>query len=212
MWGPVPQPQTILVVAPMYHSTGFTTLSNMLGGDHLVILQKFDAARIVDVIERHRISTFTATPTMLKRIADLPDIDDRDLSSIEWILQGAAPMPPSLVERWIELIGAERILMAYGMTEALGITALRGDEWLHHRGSVGLPQRGTEVRILGPRRRRTAGRRDRRHLHAGAGLRRLDVPRRGLRSTSTPTGWRRSATWVISTTTATCTWPTVGST
>jgi bile acid-coenzyme A ligase len=150
MWGPVPQPQTILVVAPMYHSTGFTTMSNMLGGDHLVILQKFDAARIVDVIERHRISTFTATPTMLKRIADLPDIEDRDLSSIEWILQGAAPMPPSLVERWIELIGAERILMAYGMTEALGITALRGDEWLQHRGSVGLPQRGTEVHILGP--------------------------------------------------------------
>ncbi len=150
MWAPVPQPQTILVVAPMYHSTGFTTLSNMLGGDHLVILQKFDAAQIVDLVERHRITTFTATPTMLKRIADLPGIDQRDLSSIEWILQGAAPMPPSLVERWIELIGAERILMAYGMTEALGITALRADEWLAHRGSVGLPQRGTEVSILGP--------------------------------------------------------------
>jgi len=150
MWGPVPTPQTILVVAPMYHSTGFTTLNNMLGGDHLVIMQKFDAAQIVDVIERHRVSTFTATPTMLKRISDLPDIDERDLSSIEWILQGAASMPPSLVERWIELIGAERILMAYGMTEALGITALRGDEWLEHRGSVGLPLRGTEVSILGP--------------------------------------------------------------
>jgi bile acid-coenzyme A ligase len=150
MWGPVPQPQTILVVAPMYHSTGFTTLNNLLGGDRLVIMQKFDAAQIVDLIERHRVSTFTATPTMLKRITDLPDIDERDLSSIEWILQGAAPMPPSLVERWIELIGAERILMAYGMTEALGITALRGDEWLQHRGSVGLPLRGTEVRILGP--------------------------------------------------------------
>ena len=149
MWGPVQQPQTILVVAPMYHSTGFSTLSNMLGGDHLVILQKFDAAQIVDIIERHRITTFTATPTMLKRIADLPDIDGRDLSSIEWILQGAAPMPPSLVDRWIELIGAERILMAYGMTEALGITALRGDEWLAHRGSVGVPQRGTEVSIIG---------------------------------------------------------------
>ena len=150
MWGPVPTPQTILVVAPMYHSTGFTTLNNMLGGDHLVIMQKFDAAQIVDVIERHRVSTFTATPTMLKRISDLPDIDERDLSSIEWILQGAASMPPSLVERWIELIGAERILMAYGMTEALGITALRGDQWLDHRGSVGLPMRGTEVSILGP--------------------------------------------------------------
>ena len=178
MWGPVPTPQTILVVAPMYHSTGFTTLNNMLGGDHLVIMQKFDAALIVDVIERHRVSTFTATPTMLKRIADLPDIDERDLSSIEWILQGAAPMPPSLVERWIELIGAERILMAYGMTEALGITALRGDEWLDHRGSVGLPMRGTEVSILGPDGDDAAAGRDRRHLHAGAGVRRVDLPRR----------------------------------
>ena len=81
--------------------------------------------------------TFTATPTMLQRIADLPGIDDRDLSSIDWILQGAAPMPPSLVHRWADLIGPERILMAYGMTEAIGITALRGDEWLAHEGSVG---------------------------------------------------------------------------
>jgi bile acid-coenzyme A ligase len=85
---------------------------------------------------------------MLQRIADLPGIDDRDLSSLDWILQGAAPMPPSLVHRWAGLIGAERILMAYGMTEALGITALRGDEWLEHEGSVGRGQRGTEVRIL----------------------------------------------------------------
>jgi bile acid-coenzyme A ligase len=39
--------------------------------------------------------------------------------------------------------------MSYGMTEALGITALRGDEWLEHEGSVGRGLRGTEVRILG---------------------------------------------------------------
>ena len=48
--------------------------------------------------------------------------------------------------------------MAYGMTEAIGITALRGDEWMAHEGSVGRGQRGTEV--AGPRRgrrRRPAG-------------------------------------------------------
>jgi bile acid-coenzyme A ligase len=38
--------------------------------------------------------------------------------------------------------------MAYGMTEGLGITALRGDEWLAHVGSVGRGFRDTEVRIL----------------------------------------------------------------
>jgi bile acid-coenzyme A ligase len=147
-WHEVPRPQTVLVLAPMYHTNGFVSLLSMLGGDTVVLLQRFDAARIVDLVERHRVSTFTATPTMLKRIAEVPGIDGRDLSSIEWILQGAAPMPPSLVERWIELIGAERIVMAYGMTEAIGITALRGDEWLAHRGSVGRGIRATEVRIL----------------------------------------------------------------
>jgi bile acid-coenzyme A ligase len=150
MWAPVSRPQTILVLAPMYHTNGFSTLFTLHGGDRLVIMQKFDAARVLDVIEKHRVTTFTATPTMLKRIADEPDIDLRDLSSIEWILQGAAPMPPSLVERWGGLIGFDRVVMAYGMTEAIGLTALRGDEWLAHRGSVGKGVRGTEIQILDP--------------------------------------------------------------
>ena len=150
LWNPVPRPQTIAVLAPMYHANGFTTLYSLLAGDRLVVLEKFDAARVVDVIERHRVSTFTATPTMLQRIADLPGIDGRDLSSIQWFIQGAAPMPPSLVHRWAGLIGPERIVMAYGMTEGLGLTALRGDEWMAREGSVGLGIRGTEVRILGP--------------------------------------------------------------
>ena len=74
---------------------------------------------------------------MLQRIADLPGVDDRDLSSLEWVLQGAAVIPPSLVHRIIDLIGAEQFFMAYGMTEGLGLTALRADEWLTHQGSVG---------------------------------------------------------------------------
>ncbi len=148
-WAPVPRPQTILVLAPMYHVNAFATLNNMLAGDRLVVVEKFDAARVVDLIERYRITTFTATPTMLQRIADLPGIEQRDLSSLEWILQGAAPMPPTLVHKWAAMIGAERVVMAYGMTEGIGLTALRGDEWMRHEGSVGKGFRGTEVRILG---------------------------------------------------------------
>jgi bile acid-coenzyme A ligase len=148
-WGrEVPRPQVILVLAPMYHTNGFATIHSLLGGDRLVVIDKFDAAQVVDLIERHRVTTFTATPTMLKRIADLPDVDDRDLSSLEWILQGAAPMPPSLVRRWADLIGAERIIMAYGMTEGLGVTALSGEEWMARPGSVGRGLRETELRIL----------------------------------------------------------------
>jgi bile acid-coenzyme A ligase len=149
-WEPVPRPQAVLVLAPMYHVNAFATLNQMLAGDRLFVLDKFDAALAVDVIERHRITTFTATPTMLQRMADLPDIDDRDLSSLVWIAQGAAPMPSSLVHRWANLIGAAKIVMAYGMTEGIGLTALRGDEWMDHQGSVGRGFRDTELKILDP--------------------------------------------------------------
>ena len=148
-WGrAIPRPQTVLVLGPMYHANGFHAFYSLLGGDHVVVLESFDAALAVDAIERHRASMFNCTPTMLKRIADLPGANDRDLTSIEWICQGAAPMPPYLVRRWIDLIGAERVIMAYGMSEGLGVTAIRGDEWMDHEGSVGRPVRDSEVCIL----------------------------------------------------------------
>ncbi len=149
-WMPVPRPQTVLVLAPMYHVNAFTALHNLLAGDRLVVMEKFDATRALELIERYRVTTFTATPTMLQRMADSPLADRADLSSLVFIQQGAAPMPPSLVHRWVGLIGAERIFMSYGMTESLGITALRGDEWMRHEGSVGTGYRGTKTKVLGP--------------------------------------------------------------
>ena len=149
-WEPTPQPQTILVPGPMYHTNGFSPLTYLLGGDRLVVLEKFDAAIVVDAIERYRVTNFTATPTMLARIAALPDIHQRDFSSIAWILQGAAVIPHALLHTWFDLLSPEQVVMAYGMTENLGLTALRGDEWLAHPGSVGRGFRDTEVRILDP--------------------------------------------------------------
>ena len=147
-WEPIDLPQVILVPAPMYHTNGFLTLNFLLGGDVLVLLERFDAALVLDTIEQHRISTFTATPTMLQRIAQREDVRERDLSSVRWIMQGAAVMPASLLRTWFELLSPERVVMAYGMTENLGLAALRGDEWLEHPGSVGRGFRETEIRIL----------------------------------------------------------------
>src|SRR3989440_549626 len=72
-WGRlIPRPQTVLVLGPMYHLNGFYGLLNLIGGDRLVVLESFDASRAVGAIEKHRVSTFYCTPTMLKRMAALP--------------------------------------------------------------------------------------------------------------------------------------------
>lgn len=145
---PVSRPQTILVPAPMYHTNGFMTLHSLLGGDTLVVMERFDARLFVDTIERYGITTFTATPTMLQRVAAVPGIGSRDLSTVEWILQGAAMMPPALLQQWFDLLAPGKVVMAYGMTEQLGLTALTGEEWLTHQGSVGRGFRDTEITIL----------------------------------------------------------------
>jgi bile acid-coenzyme A ligase len=146
-WAPIPRPQVILTPGPMYHTNGFNPLFYLLGGDRIVVLEKFSAAAVLDAIERHGVTHFTATPTMLARIADA-GAAERDLSSVEWIMQGAASMPPDLLRRWFDLLAPEKVVMAYGMTENLGLATLRGDEWLRHEGSVGKGFRETEIRIL----------------------------------------------------------------
>ena len=147
-WAPVPRPQTILVPGPMYHTNGFNPLLYLLSGDRLVVLEKFSATSVLDAIEKHRVTHFTATPTMLGRIAAVPGVGQRDLSSVDWIMQGAATMPSELLHRWFELLSPEQVVMAYGMTENLGLASLRGDEWLRHPGSVGRGFRETEIKIL----------------------------------------------------------------
>ncbi len=51
-YGPLPQPQWVLVPAPLYHTNGFTALRNLMAGVQVVLLERFNAPRILDLIER----------------------------------------------------------------------------------------------------------------------------------------------------------------
>ena len=149
-YGPMPHPQLVLVPGPLYHTVGFSATNHLLAGDSVVLLERFDAARVVDLIESRKVNGMTGATVILQRIARLDDIEARDLSSLLWVQQGAASLPHWLARRWIELVGPERFFMSYGMSEGLGLCVIRGDEWLQHPGSVGRPWRSTSVRIVGP--------------------------------------------------------------
>jgi bile acid-coenzyme A ligase len=139
-----------LIPAPLYHTNGFSMYRTMLLDEPVLLMEKFDAARFVDLVERYRVNKFIAVPTMLQRIARLPGVAERDWSSVFAVQQGGAPIPDWLVEAWFELVGPEHFYMSYGSTEGVGLAVIRGDQWLHHRGSVGPGHDGTEIRIVGP--------------------------------------------------------------
>ncbi|MDQ1360155.1 MAG: bile acid-coenzyme ligase [Acidimicrobiaceae bacterium] len=149
-WGPISADQLILTPGPIYHNNGFLTMSNLLSGYRAVLMERFRADHMVDLIERHRVTGFTGATPMFQRVAQLPDIASRDFSSIEWTMQGAAVLPQWLARFWFDLIGPERFYMTYGSSEGAGVVACRGDGWLEHPGTLGQPWTETEIRILGP--------------------------------------------------------------
>jgi bile acid-coenzyme A ligase len=137
-----------LTTSPLYHVNGFAYAYNPLLQDSpIVLMERFDAARAVDLIERYRVAYTVMVPTMLLRIARLEDVRSRDFSSIERIVYGGASIPEWVVRAWFELVPPERFVFSYGGSEGHGLVMTTGDQWLEHPGTVGKPLLG-EAKIL----------------------------------------------------------------
>ena len=140
--------QVQLLCAPLYHNSPHLCAFGGLADDHtLVLMERFDAARAVDAIARHRVQYAYMPPIIMRRIIMLPNVRERDFSSLEAIQSSAAPCPPWLKRAWIDVIGAEKVYEVYGSSEGIGATIVRGDAWLRHPGTVGKPL-SCELRIL----------------------------------------------------------------
>jgi bile acid-coenzyme A ligase len=138
---------TALVCGPLYHGAPATLLHfALLNDSKVVLMERFEAARAVRLIREHRIRFVFFVPTQMKRVIELPDLSREDFDSVRTLYHTAAFCPPALKRRWMEFLGAERVVELYGANDGLGITVIRGQEWLDHPGSVGRPL-GCEVRI-----------------------------------------------------------------
>jgi bile acid-coenzyme A ligase len=141
--------QVVLISGPLYHNGPFTAYISLFDGCPVVLMERFNAERAVELIERHGVNWTFMVPTQMQRIARLPGVERRDFSSLEGLYHSGAPCPPWLKRWWLRVLGPERVFEAYGATESIGGIYIRGDEWLEHPGSVGRA-RLADVRILGP--------------------------------------------------------------
>ena len=140
---------TYLSPAPLYHAAPHVAinLTIRLGGT-AIIMEHFDAAQYLRLVEQYKVTHTQLVPTMFSRMLKLPD-EERlryDLSSLEVAVHAAAPCPVQVKSQIIDWWGPI-IHEYYGMTEAMGITACDSAEWLAHRGTVGQVKFG-ELHIL----------------------------------------------------------------
>jgi len=143
--------ETALIPGPLYHAGPFmASWQQLLCGGRVVLMERFDAARCLELVERHRVDYALFVPTMMQRIWRLPEAERerRDLASLHTVMCSGAPSPAWLKRAWIDWLGPERIVEAYGGTERIAGTQITGVEWLAHPGSVGRPTGGRKIRIL----------------------------------------------------------------
>jgi fatty-acyl-CoA synthase len=125
--------------APLYHSAPLRyNMMTMFAGGTAYIMEKFDAGKALELIERHRITHSQWVPIMFSRMLALPEAvrRDTDVSSMRFAIHAAAPCPVSVKAAMIEWWGPV-IYEYYASTETIGVTMIGPEEWLAHPGSVG---------------------------------------------------------------------------
>ena len=131
-----------LACGPLYHvgALDLTTTSLIAAGATTIIHRVFDAADVVDELERSRVTAVWLAPAMVNAIMALPDIEQRDLSSVRVVINGGEKMPIPLIERVQRTFPRAWFADAYGLTETVsGDTFLDRDSLVSKLGSVGRP-------------------------------------------------------------------------
>ncbi|MGH8996316.1 MAG: acyl-CoA synthetase [Acidimicrobiales bacterium] len=131
-----------LACGPLYHvgALDLTTTSLIAAGASVIVHPAFDAAKVVDEIERSKVTTVWLAPAMVNAIMALPDIERRELSSVRVIINGGEKMPIPLIERIQRTFPSAWFADAYGLTEtASGDTFLDRHSIVRKLGSVGRP-------------------------------------------------------------------------
>ena len=139
-----------LACGPLYHvgALDLTTTSLIGVGATTIIHRTFDAAAVVDELERSRVTAVWLAPAMVNAIMALPDLEQRDLSSVRVIINGGEKMPIPLIERIQRTFPSAWFADAYGLTETVsGDTFLDRDSIVTKLGSVGRPCLHLELEV-----------------------------------------------------------------
>ena len=140
-----------LTCAPLFHIGGLnvTTLIGLQNGGHVVLHRSFDAGQVLADIARYRVQTLFGAPAMFLFMAQHPAFATTDLSSVDVLIGGGAPVPESLVTLY--KARGIKLCQGYGLTETAPFATFLGSRWIERKpGSAGTPPLYGEVRVVNP--------------------------------------------------------------
>jgi acyl-CoA synthetase (AMP-forming)/AMP-acid ligase II len=141
---------TVIGVLPFFHIYGMTVIMNqaLRMGASVVTMPRFDLGTFLDLLERHRVTKAHLVPPIILALAKDPSVEGRDLSSLQWINSGAAPLSGELADACAAKLGC-KVVQGYGLTETSPVThAVPLEREENRPGSIGPPIPSTECRVV----------------------------------------------------------------
>jgi acyl-CoA synthetase (AMP-forming)/AMP-acid ligase II/ABC-type proline/glycine betaine transport system permease subunit len=137
-------------VLPMSHIAGPVYLNLMVDiGYAMVIIDEMRPKKILEEIQRHKITFFTAVPPIFQMILNLPSRDRYDLSSLSWVAMMGTVVPEELMEEWVKEYPHALALQGYGATETSPLLTLTPYEDAPRKmASAGRPVPRVEIKIV----------------------------------------------------------------
>ena len=147
----IPGDGVTLLEGPAYHSAQWAlSVFPLLGAASTVVMRhSFDAAELLDLVDRHGVTNMHLVPTQFIRLLKLPD-DVRagfDGGSLVTVVHGAAPCPLDVKQRMLDWWGPV-ITEYYGGTEGGFLTTVTGQEWLDRPGTLGRATALVELQVV----------------------------------------------------------------
>jgi fatty-acyl-CoA synthase len=150
VWKGLHNESVVLAVAPLFHMLGMQNGMNLpiLLGGTAIMMARWDAAVAARLIEKHRVTVWTAPPAMVLDLFAHPDASQRDLSSLALLSGGGAAMPEAVSAMLAQRYGLT-YNEAYGLSETASLLHAnppgRGK-----RQCLGIPTQGVDSRIVDP--------------------------------------------------------------
>ncbi len=146
---PLPDGLVSVFVLPLCHSYGIASMNQGLfrRRGRVILLNSFSVEAIFVAIEKYRADSLAGVPTMYVYMLLFPEPKKYDLISMKYWFSGSAPLALETFNRFKEVFGFE-IIEGWGLTEAGANNAANPLEGVKKVGSIGLPMKGMEMRVV----------------------------------------------------------------
>ncbi len=142
--------ETLIAVLPFFHIYGMQVLMNcgLRAGATVVTMPRFDLEQFLQIHQDYGVTRSFVAPPIVVALAKHPLVDKFDMSKLEQVFSGAAPLSAELAIEAGERLDCE-VVQGYGMTELSPVSHLT-PAGQFKPGSVGVTAPNTEMRVVDP--------------------------------------------------------------